>query len=194
MNPYILFTVTHAPLIEVENGQGRQFYEPPTPLLALAFPYHGGTMERVKLWSAIIFLVILAAWSDVLLEPEAGAQLSSRAVAFHKIGMSNRILVDDNMAFSSPVELQKPFAVTLQPGIYYWKSSGMSETRNFSIIGVVSITVNTTEDQTLVRNTGNTELLVEDRGSRITGAFILDFGKQKYLNKTEGMIVAKQHE
>ncbi len=151
-------------------------------------------MERVKLWSAVIFLLIMAAWSDVLLEPEDGAQLDTRTIAFHKIGMSDHVIVDDNAEFSSPLVVQKPFVVTLQPGIYYWKSSGFSKIRNFSIISLVAINVDSNENETVVENKGNVDVKIQDYGSRLTGAFVLVPDEKKAMNKTEGMVVAKQHE
>ncbi|HLD12895.1 MAG TPA: hypothetical protein VJB87_04865 [Candidatus Nanoarchaeia archaeon] len=146
-------------------------------------------MKYLKLWSAAVLIVIMFLAADILLAPTAGEELRTRHVQFEKVGLSNYILVDDNPSFTTPLLIHKPWEIWLEPGTYYWQSSGLSETRNFTIASIVGITVNTTHNQTTIKNTGNVAAQI----NTLTGAFVLDWGKKTTI-ETTGEVLAQQHD
>lgn len=75
------------------------------------------------------------------------------------------LLIDDNMDFSTPrkYEVSDGLRVRLEPGVYYWKVSGVlgSEVRTLTINSVVDLELVEREDGFGVVNAGNVRLNVD---------------------------------
>ncbi len=75
------------------------------------------------------------------------------------------ILIDDNLAFSSPQEVyvQNEIVLTLQPGVYYWKVVGAleSDVRQLTIESSIDLKIRESQDGTVsVVNSGSVPLEV----------------------------------
>ena len=76
-----------------------------------------------------------------------------------------RVLVDDNLEFSSPeiYEVEEGGVITLDPGRWYWRVEGakVSKVRSLTIQGIVALEIRSDGEGYDVVNVGNTRLLVE---------------------------------
>ena len=78
-----------------------------------------------------------------------------------------KIIIDDNLEFSSPEEIyaEENLVVTLDPGTYYWKISGVmeSEVRMLTILSKIELRIiNSSDDGNYeLVNAGNVDLDVE---------------------------------
>ncbi|MDO8556687.1 MAG: hypothetical protein Q7R96_05965 [Nanoarchaeota archaeon] len=149
-------------------------------------------MSKAKFWSAVVLVLLLAASADYLQTPVAGATLNNPRIQFEKIGFSNYIFIDDNQAFTSPIILTPPYIAYFTPGMYYWKGSGLSPTRNFTLQSEVAITIKQANTTTIVENTGNVPVQVT--GNFLTGATIIDWGNKARIENATGELLAQQHE
>lgn len=75
------------------------------------------------------------------------------------------LLIDDNMDFTTPDEydVEEGLRVSLEPGVYYWKVSGVlgSEVRTLTINSRVELELIETEEGFGVVNAGNIRLNVD---------------------------------
>ena len=150
-------------------------------------------MDRVKIWSAIALCAALALFTDVLIYPGESAQITETRIQFQKIGLSRHVFVDDNIGFTSPLVLIRPYVAYLEPGVYYWRSSGISRVGNFTIASEVAINAKTRNGTTSVENAGNVGVDIEiRRGSLITGSAVLDVGRRIDLKIKEGIVLARE--
>lgn len=106
------------------------------------------------------------------------------------------LLVDDNMDFTTPDEyaVRDGLEIGLEPGIYYWKVSGVlgSEVRTLTIESRVELALVEGEDGFSVVNAGNVRLNVDvydgeelvERKKLGVGEFV--DGGDKYLGEYDG--------
>ena len=113
-------------------------------------------------------------FTNIPLTPKYGTETTNTEITFRSIGTARQILLDDNPSFSSPQILALGEPTTLQPGTYYWKTTGMSLVTTFTILSQVGLTVEQEEDKYVVINKGNVPLDVETKQEGLlTGAFVI---------------------
>lgn len=145
-------------------------------------------IKMKSIWISGIVLVLIA--GNILVYPEDNYETHSKIVYFERLGLG-KILVDDNPRFSSPFMVDG--AIELDPGMYYWKTTGLSETRKFTIISEVGIEVKNKGNNREVRNVGNTNLDLKFRRWNdfgITGSAILDVGDSMEVNLNNTIVEA----
>lgn len=150
-------------------------------------------MDKIKILSAVILFLFLAAFTDILIYPERSQEMPVTSVQFHKIGFGEYVIVDSNKEFTSPKVLPKPYKTNLEPGTYYWKSSGISSVRDFTILSEVAINAKFNGNTTTVENAGNVDVDLEIIDNNlITGAAALGVGERLDLQIKNKIILAKQ--
>ena len=143
------------------------------------------------IWMSGILLVLMI--GNILLEPIDNYETHSIVIRFSKLGLGN-ILVDDNPRFSSPLIVEAK-SIELDPGTYYWKTTGISEIRKFTIISDVGIEVKDRGDNREIRNVGNTDLDLRFRRWNdfgITGSAVLDVRGKMEVNLNNTIVEAKE--
>lgn len=151
-------------------------------------------VEMIKLntiWISGILLVLIV--GNILVKPENNYETHSRLIEFNIIGLG-KILVDDNPEFTSPLMLEESIA-ELDPGIYYWKVTGLSEIRTFKIISDVGIEIRDKGEKREIRNVGNSNLDLSFRkwpDFSITGSAVLDVKKKMEVDLNNTIVVAKE--
>lgn len=145
------------------------------------------TLKQLRKQAAltIILLAIIAILNfNILLSPKDAS--TNTTILFEWIGLSNTVLVDDNQEFTSPITLKENAGITLEPGEYYWRTTGFSIKKQFKIDSEVTISIKKGENNSYnVENKGNVGLILETLRNRdwgITGTAILDLDES--LNKT----------
>lgn len=108
------------------------------------------------------------------------------------------VLIDDNPQFTSPdkISVADNFVITLEPGVYYWKVSGVedSEIRKFTILSSVDLKMKQTSTKGVydVVNAGNTRLNVDVfNGENASTRVVLDVDENKEIAGTK--FVGAQH-
>lgn len=145
------------------------------------------------LWILAI-IILAAAMLKVPVNPKYDSVTTDRLVEFNVFGFADKILIDDNPEFYSPMTKEKPFIIDLEPGVYYWKAEKSILTGKFTIQSEVGIQLEKLEDKYRVNNTGNVEvdLGIEKKGI-LTGAAVLGFGNSLDLNlENNSVIIASQ--
>lgn len=93
---------------------------------------------------------------------------------------ANKILIDDNLEFSSPQEIyvEDNLVINLEPGVYYWKPQGVLSgvIRKLTITSEVALKLKKGEgEQYKIVNAGNTLLNVDIyENENLTGSVVLD--------------------
>ena len=136
--------------------------------------------------SAVVLIIAVALNTNILTTPENNAVTANKTIVFAWIGLSKTLLIDDNPEFTSPVRLRNNMSVGLEPGEYYWKTSGISTKRRIIIASEVAISVKQETNNTFsIRNKGNVRALLEtirNQDWSITGAATLEH--EEGLNST----------
>lgn len=134
---------------------------------------------------------------NVPVSPSHGTETDTTTIQFSAFGTSNNILLDDTPSFHSPILVPEGKPITLSPGTYYWKTTGMSLVSTLTIISTVALEVGETDESEQIMNIGNVPAHVTIFGKRqpLTGAFILDPQEtiQPSLDNTT-TITGAQHE
>jgi hypothetical protein len=113
-------------------------------------------------------LVIIAATvgyaRPLVIAPIDDFETTATAVLF-SFKKADVILIDDNLAFSSPQEIfvENNLVVNLKPGEYYWKVKGAlsSEVRKLRIVSEIDLKLRKSGENYEVVNSGNTKLEVD---------------------------------
>ena len=103
--------------------------------------------HKIKgLWILLAITLVSMAFINVPLSPAYGEQTKNTNIVFRSIGTANKIIVDDNQEFTSPQLVTAGAVVTLKPGTYYWKTTGMSLVNTFTILSEVALEVEQEEN------------------------------------------------
>lgn len=122
----------------------------------------------------------------ILNSPEDNA-IISQAVLF-SFDYGNVLLIDDNIEFSHPQELnvKENVQISLEPGVYYWMVKGenekKSEIREFTVQSRIELKLRKSQTGLgyEVVNAGNTKLNVEVyQGGQLTGKIVLDANEKQ---------------
>ena len=121
-------------------------------------------IDLVFIVGGLLIVGSLVGYSRPLVIAPLDGLETSGSVLF-KFEKADKILIDDNLEFSSPEEynVQNNLVINLKPGKYYWKITGVleSEIREFTIKSEVDLRVNENEGGYEVVNSGNERLNVE---------------------------------
>lgn len=100
----------------------------------------------------------------LIISPIDDYNTTSTSVLF-SFERANLIVIDDNIGFTSPQEyyVKNDLVITLKPGEYYWKVSGIGESdiRKLTIESEISLRLREDGENYSVVNSGNTPLNVE---------------------------------
>ena len=112
---------------------------------------------------ALIFLV--GYMRPLVIAPIDNYSTSETEILF-SIDNADRILIDDNLEFTTPEEylVEDGMRITLTPGDYYWKAIGVvdSDVRTLKIVSQVSLEMKKiNEEQYGIVNSGNVRLNVD---------------------------------
>ena len=153
-----------------------------------------------------ILLIVLIAKSMAPLQiyPKNLAEIRDTRPVFKWVGSAEKIIVDDNLEFTSPIienvhgnshQLEKILNFTT----YYWKLAGSKEskTRQFTVNSVVALSLKEKEDIYELTNVGTSDLDIEkqekDSFWKITGNLILKQNETISLKlKNSTLLVARQ--
>jgi hypothetical protein len=125
-------------------------------------------MKRIDIAVMVFTLVVLVGvvgyGAPMVISPQDGLEITSTNVLF-EFKEGNKILIDDNLEFSSPEEIfaEDNLVVSLEPGKYYWKivGAGESEVRELTIKSFVGLKLREKEEGFEVVNAGNVIMDVE---------------------------------
>ena len=151
----------------------------------------------------IILLFIFTNQNLVQIYPENNSMTTERQPIFKWIGKANKLIVDDNKEFVSPVIENvdsNPYKIKnkLNFNTYYWKLIGTknSSVLQFTVQSLVALKLNNESDLYNVTNVGNTGIEVEIHQKKpflkITGSIILDENETKQLKLNSSLLVAKE--
>src|SRR3989344_8834067 len=137
----------------------------------------------------LFFLVDYA--RPLVISPADNLKTTENYVLF-SFEKADKILIDDNLDFSSPKEIyvEENVVINLEPGIYYWKVDGIlnSEIRKVTIESSVDLKLRRLEcnDCYGIFNAGNTRLNVNVyNGSLLTEKIILDIDEEEETKGTK---------
>jgi hypothetical protein len=152
-------------------------------------------LRKQGIVTLVVLILALALSINIALAPSGTTAKTN--LEFRWIGFSKTIMIDDNPEFTSPVTLKENQEATLEPGDYYWKTTGLSTTNSFKINSEVGIIVRrVSNDSFNIENTGNVNEVIETRTDfGITGAVTLD--QNQNLNQTiteNSTFLAQQNE
>ena len=123
-------------------------------------------IDLVLIIGSLVVLVFLVGYvSPLVIAPLDNYESLERRVLF-SIEKADRLLIDDNMEFSSPDEYsaEDGLKIDLEPGKYYWKAVGVvnSEVRTLTINSEVSLELRVSDEGNYeVVNAGNVWLDVD---------------------------------
>ena len=154
---------------------------------------------------AVFAILVAASIAPLQLYPKASGEIQQVRPVFRWIGSAQKILVDDNYEFTSPIveevdgnshQLQSKLNFTT----YYWKLIGNreSKTRQFTVNSVVALSLKEKENAYELTNVGTSDLDIEKQESKgsiwkITGNLILRQNESVALKlKNSTLLVAKQ--
>jgi hypothetical protein len=142
-------------------------------------------------WILVALTTVSTFFVNLPLSPSHEEITTVTEIVFRALGPSSTVLVDDNSQFSTPERHPFGAVVSLTPGKYYWKASGMSLVSSFTIVSEVALEIAEQEgDKYAVENTGTVPLDVKTKQKGLlTGAFIVDAGKKLTLSLEEETVI-----
>ena len=158
----------------------------------------GNSWKKLLLFDIIaVALIFLLANTNILLSPSQ-ISTTSQNISFNWVGLQQKIMIDDNLQFTSPIITERK-SIELEPGTYYWKTTGLSIAKQFTIDSEVGLIIEQKNKTTYsARNTGNIRELISiiKKGTGfITGQAILEINESRLLNTNDSsMIMAEQKE
>lgn len=146
--------------------------------------------------SAVLLLGVLGYVSPMVISPFDNLTTTNSSILF-AFDKADTILIDDNLEFSSPLELhaENNLIVNLKPGKYYWKIRGARESKvnTLTIVSEIDLRLRESGEQYELVNAGNSKLNVDVyNGSTLTGNLILE--KDKSQNATGTLFVGSENE
>ena len=118
----------------------------------------------VVLVSVFVLMGIVGYAQPLVIAPFDDFESSDGDVLF-EFERADVLLIDDNMDFTTPDEysVEDGLRVELEPGVYYWKVSGVlgSEVRTLTINSRVELKLVETDEGMAVVNAGNVRLNVD---------------------------------
>jgi len=125
-------------------------------------------MKRIDIVVVLVSLTLLVGivgyGMPMVISPVDDFETTSSSVLFEFSG-GNKILLDDNLEFSSPEEIyaEDDLVINLKPGVYYWKVVGIgsSEVRELTIKSVVDLRLQEIDGGYEVVNAGNVGMDVD---------------------------------
>ena len=123
-------------------------------------------IDLVLIIGSLVSLIFLVGYvSPLVISPLDNYESSEREILF-SIEKADRLLIDDNMEFSSPDDysVEDGLKIDLEPGKYYWKAVGVvnSEVRTLTINSEVSLELRMSDEGDYeVVNAGNVGLDVD---------------------------------
>ena len=137
-------------------------------------------------------VLILATIINIPLKPENNYKTTNITIQFQKTG-SFPIILDNNKYFTSPIILNKPYIIRLEPDTYYWKSTGITRTSTFTIDSKVAISLINENSTYEIQNKGNVQTNIEiKKNSILTGLATLDIKEKLRVNLTDEEVIASQ--
>jgi hypothetical protein len=146
--------------------------------------------------SVVLLLGVLGYASPLVISPFDNMTTTNASVLF-SFDKADTILIDDNVEFSSPMELhaENNLVVNLKPGKYYWKIRGARESKvnTLTIVSEIDLRLREAGSQYELVNAGNNKLNVDIyNGSALTGNLILE--KDESQNVTGTLFVGSENE
>ena len=123
-------------------------------------------IDLILIIGSLVALIIVVGYvSPLVVAPIDDYETSERGVLF-SIEKAGKLLIDDNMDFSSPDEysVEDGLKIDLESGIYYWKAVGVvnSKVRTLTINSEVNLELRASSDGNYeVINAGNVRLNVD---------------------------------
>jgi len=115
---------------------------------------------------------------NVPTHPVHGQVMYGTDVFFDWMGYGSYALVDDNALFTSPLRIERGTVVSLIPGTYYWRVSGLGIINTFVVDSVLALAV---DDAVTNIGTERVAVAVKEDGM-LTGSFVLNVGEHQQIN------------
>ncbi len=147
----------------------------------------------IDLFLVVGSLAVLAGFmgysSPLVIAPLDGHESANSSVVF-EFEKAERILIDDNIEFSSPeiIDARDNLVINLKPGVYYWKAEGFvsSEVRKLTIVSEVSLKIKNSDDKYELVNAGNTILDVDIyEKENLSGRIVLGVDESREVSGTK---------
>lgn len=124
-----------------------------------------GKIDMIVIGVTLLALIVLVGYAQPLVIAPLDEYKSLNGEVLFEFERADVLLIDDNEDFTTPDEYKvvEGLIVVLEPGIYYWKVSGIfgSEIRKLTIQSRVELRLVETEDGMAVVNAGNVRLNVD---------------------------------
>ena len=118
----------------------------------------------IVLGSLIIVALYVGYSSPLVIAPIDDLNTTSSSVLF-EFEKADKIMIDENPEFTSPREInvKDNLVVTLKPGTYYWKVSGITDSaiRKLTIISEINLKMKDKGEKVELVNSGNVDLNVD---------------------------------
>ncbi|MBW2984592.1 hypothetical protein KY361_05725 [Candidatus Woesearchaeota archaeon] len=154
-------------------------------------------LKKQLILTLIVLTLLVVLNFNIPLSPSGAT--TNRTILFEWIGLANRVLIDDNPSFSSPIMISGKETASLPPGEYYWRTTGFSAKKRFILDSEVAISLKKLSNHSYnIENKGNVNALLETLRNKdwgITGAAALNLGEG--LNSTiteQSTFLASQNE
>ncbi len=123
-------------------------------------------VDVVLILGSLLIIALFVGYTQPLAIAPLNNYLTSNASVLFQFKGADRILIDDNLEFTSPdtIFVEDDALVNLEPGNYYWKVVGTfeSEVRQFTIQSQIDLRIRDAGNETYeVVNSGNEPLSVE---------------------------------
>ncbi len=146
--------------------------------------------------SVVLLLGVLGYVSPLVISPLNNMTTTNASVLF-SFDKADTILIDDNLEFSSPMQLhaENNLIVNLKPGKYYWKIRGARESKvnTLTIVSEIDLRLRDSGNQYELVNAGNNKLNVDIyNGSALTGNIILE--REEKQNVSGTLFVGSENE
>src|SRR3989344_1338645 len=113
--------------------------------------------EWILVVNAVLILGVVLFFTNIPVTPPDNHKTTAREISFEVLGAADAITLDDNADFTSPVIIQRPFKILLEPGTYFWKA-GISKVNTFMIESAVVVTTKDDGEDVKVKNVGNVDI------------------------------------
>jgi hypothetical protein len=155
-------------------------------------------IDLIIVFGSLFLIAGIVGYTQPLVISPIDDYVSNGSVLF-EFENAEKILIDDNLDFSSPLEIyvENDIVINLVPDTYYWKISGVleSEVRKLTVESEIDLRLIEKEGKYEVVNSGNEKLNVDVYSNGVlTGKVSLDPGESNERRGFDKVIGGKSDE
>ena len=160
---------------------------------------HIWKIDLVVIGVSVLVLLVLFGYSRPLVIAPIDEYESVNGEVLFSFERADVLLVDDNSDFTSPDEYRVVDGerVNLEPGVYYWKVSGVlgSEVRTLTILSRVELELVEKDGEMAVVNAGNVRLNVDVYdGEELVDKMKLDKGDASIVEGEDSVKIVGEYD